>query len=71
SADELADLLLAAPETRIVAGATDVGLWVTKQHRDLGPTVFVGDIPDLRQIEEEDDALTLGASVRYSEAREA
>ena len=71
TADELAERLLAAPETRIVAGATDVGLWVTKQQRELGPTVFIGDIADLRRIEEEDDALTLGAAVRYSEAREA
>ncbi|HEX8224138.1 MAG TPA: xanthine dehydrogenase small subunit [Allosphingosinicella sp.] len=71
SADELADLLVANPETWIVAGATDVGLWVTKQHRDLGPTVFIGDIADLRQIEEGPDSLTVGAAVRYSEAREA
>jgi xanthine dehydrogenase small subunit len=71
TADALADLLLAEPGTRIVAGATDVGLWVTKQLRDLGPTVFIGDIADLRQIEESADSLTLGAAVRYSEAREA
>jgi xanthine dehydrogenase small subunit len=71
TADALADLLLAHPETRIVAGATDVGLWVTKQHRDLGPTVFIGDIADLRQIDERPDSLTLGAAVRYSDAREA
>lgn len=71
TADELADLLLANPGTRIVAGATDVGLWVTKQLRDLGPTVFIGDIADLRRIEESPDDLTLGAAVRYSEAREA
>lgn len=71
TADELADLLLARPQTRIVAGATDVGLWVTKQLRDLGPTVFIGDIADLRRIEESADALILGAAVRYSEAREA
>jgi xanthine dehydrogenase small subunit len=71
TADELADLLLAQPETRIVAGATDVGLWVTKQQRDLGPTVFIGDIADLGQIEETPEALTLGAAVRYSDAREA
>jgi xanthine dehydrogenase small subunit len=71
NADELADLLVARPETRIVAGATDVGLWVTKQHRELGPTVFIGDIADLRHIDDSDDALTLGAAVRYSEAREA
>ncbi|HEX8527329.1 xanthine dehydrogenase small subunit [Allosphingosinicella sp.] len=71
TADELAELLLANPETRIVAGATDVGLWVTKQHRDLGPTVFIGDIADLRRIEESPEALTLGAAVRYSETRGA
>jgi xanthine dehydrogenase small subunit len=71
TADELADLLLAQPQTRIVAGATDVGLWVTKQHRELGPTVFIGDIADLKRIEEGPDALTLGAAVRYSDAREA
>ncbi|HVQ09738.1 MAG TPA: xanthine dehydrogenase small subunit [Allosphingosinicella sp.] len=71
TADELADLLLAHPETRIVAGATDVGLWVTKQLRDLGPIVFVGDIADLKRIDEGPDALTLGAAVRYSDAREA
>ena len=71
TADELADLLAAQPETRIVAGATDVGLWVTKQLRDLGPTVFIGDIADLRRVEETPDALILGAAVRYSEAREA
>ena len=71
TADELADLLLAEPETRIVAGATDVGLWVTKQLRELGPSVFIGDIPDLRRIGEAPEALILGAAVRYSEAREA
>ena len=71
TADELAELLLAQPATRIVAGATDVGLWVTKQQRELGPTVFIGDIADLRRIEEKPDSLTLGAAVRYSEAREA
>jgi xanthine dehydrogenase small subunit len=71
SADELADLLVAHPDTRIVAGATDVGLWVTKGLSDLRPTVFIGDIADLRRIEENEDALTLGAAVRYSEARDA
>ena len=70
--DELAERLLAdIPSARIVAGATDVGLWVTKQQRELGPIVFIGDIADLRRIEEGDEALILGAAVRYSEARDA
>jgi xanthine dehydrogenase small subunit len=71
TADELADLLLAHPGTRIIAGATDVGLWVTKQHKDLGPTVFIGDIADLQGIEDGPDGLILGAGVRYSDARAA
>jgi xanthine dehydrogenase small subunit len=71
SADELADFLVAHPETRIVAGATDVGLWVTKGLGDLGPTVFIGDIADLRHIKESPDGLTIGAAVRYTEAKDA
>ncbi|MEZ0243472.1 MAG: xanthine dehydrogenase small subunit [Sphingomonas sp.] len=71
SADELAALLIAHPDARIVAGATDVGLWVTKGLRDLGTVIFIGGIADLRRIEETPDGLTIGASVRYSEAKNA
>ena len=31
---------VAHPDARIVAGATDVGLWITKQHRDLGTMIY-------------------------------
>jgi len=71
TADDLAALLLEHPDARIVAGATDVGLWVTKQHRDLGTMIFIGDAPDLKAIEENEHGLTLGAGTRYSEARAA
>jgi len=71
SSDELADLLAEHPEARIVAGATDVGLWVTKGLQDLGTIIFVGDIADLRRIEDVEDGLTLGAGVRYTEAKDA
>jgi xanthine dehydrogenase small subunit len=50
-------LLLAHPQARIVAGATDVGLWVTKQLRDLGKVIFIGDVADLRGIEESAEGL--------------
>lgn len=69
--DELAALLVAHPGARIVAGGTDVGLWVTKQHRDLGTAIFIGDVADLRTIAEDADGLTLGAGVRYTEAKAA
>jgi len=71
TSDELAALMTEHPEARIVAGATDVGLWVTKGLQDLGTIIFVGDIADLRRIEEVEGTLTIGAAVRYSEAKEA
>jgi xanthine dehydrogenase small subunit len=33
--DEMARLLVEYPDATVLAGGTDVGLWVTKQHRDL------------------------------------
>jgi xanthine dehydrogenase small subunit len=69
--DDLAALLMQYPDARIVAGATDVGLWVTKQLRDLGRVIFIGDVADLRGIEESEAGVTLGAAVRYSDAWDA
>jgi len=71
TSDELAALLLEHPGARIVAGATDVGLWVTKGLRELGTVIFIGDIADLRRIEDGPDGLAIGAGVRYSEAKDA
>jgi xanthine dehydrogenase small subunit len=68
--DELAALLAAHPQAQI-AGATDVALWVTKGLRDLGTVIFVGDIAELRRIEESEAGLTIGAAVRYAEAHRA
>lgn len=69
--DDLAALALAHPQARLVAGATDVGLWVTKQHRVLDDLIFLGDVADLQTLAEEDAGLTLGAGVTYTRAREA
>ncbi len=71
SVDELAALLLERPDARLIAGATDVGLWVTKGLRDIGTPVFIGDIPELRRIEEDAAGVTLSAAVRYAEAHDA
>jgi xanthine dehydrogenase small subunit len=69
--DDLAALLIEHPDARIVAGATDVGLWVTKQMRELGTVIFIGDVAELRQIDENVHGLTLGAGVRYSQGWDA
>jgi xanthine dehydrogenase small subunit len=71
SADDLAEVYAANPGGTLVSGATDVGLWVTKFMRDIGPMIFIGDIADLQSIEQTDRALKLGAGVTYSEATAA
>ena len=71
TSDELAAVRLAHPGARIVAGASDVGLWITKQQRVLPELVFIGDIADLAAIDHGQDGLTLGACVRYSDAHKA
>ena len=48
--DELAAARLAHPEARILAGGTDVGLWVTKQLRDLPPLIYTGEVAALREL---------------------
>jgi xanthine dehydrogenase small subunit len=57
------------PQATIVAGATDVGLWVTKQQRELDTVIWLGEVAELRRIEEDADGLTLGAGTRYTQAR--
>jgi xanthine dehydrogenase small subunit len=66
--DALADLVAAYPEARIVAGATDVGLWVTKQLRVLDTVISVGRVAELRRIVETPDAIEIGAGATYTEA---
>ncbi len=58
-----------APVT-IVAGATDAGLWVTKQHRVLDDIVHLDRVAELKSIEQRDGKLRIGAAVTYSEAFE-
>lgn len=53
--DELASLRLEKPEARILAGSTDIGLWVNKQFRALGDILYVGDVAELKRVEERPD----------------
>ena len=49
---ELAALREAKPAAQLLAGSTDVGLWVNKQFRDLGDIIFVGDVAEMKTVEE-------------------
>ncbi len=63
SADELATLYARHPDATLVAGATDVGLWVTKQLRQLDEVIFLNRCADLQQIAQTDAGLRIGAGV--------
>lgn len=69
--DELADWYLQNPDAILIAGATDVGLWVTKDMRDLRQVAFLGGVRDLQQIEQSGGALHIGAGVTIAALREA
>lgn len=61
--DVLAAWYAANPDATVIAGATDVGLWVTKQLRALDNVVFLNRCRDLQKITVTDDTITFGAGV--------
>jgi xanthine dehydrogenase small subunit len=67
TSDALAAWYLQHPDATLVAGATDVGLWVTKQHRALRQTAFLHAIADLRTVTQTDTHLRLGAMVTMAD----
>ena len=69
-ADDLAEILLEHPDATIVAGSTDVGLWVTKFLKPISPAVFVGHLHELKSISRTDEVIKIGANVTYTEARD-
>jgi xanthine dehydrogenase small subunit len=65
---ELAALRERLPEARLLAGGTDVGLWVTKQLRRLGPIIAIGAVEELKRIAVKDGWIDIGAGVTYTDA---
>ncbi|MEM5473784.1 xanthine dehydrogenase small subunit [Hoeflea sp. AS60] len=69
--NDLAALYEAHPKATIVAGSTDVGLWVTKHMRDIAPVIHIGHLEELKHIKTDEAGITLGAGVSYTSARGA
>src|SRR5438445_7003374 len=67
-AADLAVLREAHPDARILAGGTDVGLWVTKQHRALHTVIYVGNVAELTRVEVTDRHIEIGAAVSLTDA---
>jgi xanthine dehydrogenase small subunit len=69
---EKLDTLLAIvdqhPDAQLVAGGTDVGLWVTKQHRTMNKIIDLSRVKELLAINKSNGALVLGAAAPLSQA---
>jgi len=66
--EQLAALREARPQARLLAGSTDLGLWVNKMFRDLGELIYTGQVAELREIRRESDALWIGAAATLEDA---
>jgi len=66
--DELARVRAARPAATLLAGSTDVGLWVTKQMRALGDIIYLGRVAELKRMREDGGMLEIGAGVSLEDA---
>jgi xanthine dehydrogenase small subunit len=66
--DELADLYERYPDAVILAGATDVGLWVTKQGRRIDTLISIARVAELQTVREGHNGFIIGAAVTYADA---
>jgi len=66
--DALLRARAAQPEAQLVAGCTDVGLWVTKQHREFAQVLDLTRVAELRRIKRDAQHLSIGAAVTLSDA---
>ncbi|WP_405231396.1 xanthine dehydrogenase small subunit [Lentisalinibacter salinarum] len=68
TASGLAALLAEYPDACLLAGGTDVGLWVTKQHRELDTVIYVGRVRELAEVSADGEWLSIGAAVTLTDA---
>ena len=56
------------PDAQLVAGCTDVGLWVTKQHRQFAKVLDITQVAELKRVEDYPHHIAIGAAVPLTEA---
>ncbi len=61
----------ANPQAQIVAGCTDVGLWVNKLHMDFAQVIDVTQVAELRRVEPYPHHLAIGAAATLTDAFDA
>ena len=67
--DQLAALYAQLPQARLLAGSTDIGLWVNKQFKELPQLIYLGEVDALKRIERRaDGTLSIGAAAPLEDA---
>ena len=65
---ELLTVRAAQPNAQLVAGCTDVGLWVTKMHKQFDTVIDVTRVAELRRIEQRNGDVVIGAAATLHDA---
>ena len=65
---ELVRLRSEFPQALVLAGSTDVGLWVTKHMRELNDIIYIGQVDELKTLAESGGMLEIGAGVTLNDA---
>ncbi|MGC1508200.1 xanthine dehydrogenase small subunit [Ketobacter sp.] len=56
------------PDSTLLAGCTDIGLWVNKQFRELNTIIYLGNVTALQQIEHSPQVIRIGAAVSLTDS---
>jgi len=65
---DMARLVAEHPDAVILAGGTDVGLWVTKQLRELQTVIYSGNVQELKDVSISGTHIDVGAAVTLTDA---
>lgn len=68
SIDDLSAAILANPSAWILAGGTDIGLWITKALQTNAAIIYTGEVADLKRVDETDRGIRIGAAVPLEQA---
>ncbi len=64
---QMAETVARHPDAHILGGGTDLGILVSKDRHRFETVIHTAQVEELREIEECDETLTLGAAVTYTE----
>lgn len=68
SLDDLARIVEAHPDATLLAGGTDVALWVTKDLRELPVVIYTGRVAELGHVTVTEKGIDIGAAVSLTDA---